>query len=138
MLCVRSWIMKEILDFLAECKVFFLATAEAEKPHVRAMGLFFEHNGKLCFGTSNRKPLWKQVKANPNIEICAWTGTKWLRLAGKVAFDPGKEYREKALEAMPSLKSRYAVDDGIFEIFYFESACGAFEDLAGEKKEVSI
>jgi uncharacterized pyridoxamine 5'-phosphate oxidase family protein len=128
--------MKEVLDFFAECKQFFMATTDGTAPRVRPMGLVFDYKGKLYFGTNNKKQVWKQLKANPQMEICASTGKKWLRISGKIAFDPDKAAREKAL--MPGLKSMYSADDGLFEVFYFESAIGAFEEMAGTKKEIKI
>jgi len=130
--------MKEIMDFLTECKQFFMATTDGTTPKVRPMRLVFEHKDKLYFGTNNKKQVWKQLKANPRMEICASNRKKWLRLSGKVAFDPDKAAREKALDLMPGLKSMYSADDGLFEVFYFESATGAFEEMAGVKKEIKI
>ncbi|MDR2658942.1 MAG: pyridoxamine 5'-phosphate oxidase family protein [Spirochaetaceae bacterium] len=130
--------MKEILDFLAECRQFFLATEEKSQPRVRPMGVAFEYKGKLCFCTSNKKKLFAQMKANPKIEICASNGNKWLRVAGTVAFNTEREAKEKALEAAPMLKNLYKVDDDIFEIFHFESATAVFNDMAGNTKELKL
>jgi uncharacterized pyridoxamine 5'-phosphate oxidase family protein len=130
--------MKEILDFLAECKQFFLATEEGGQPHVRPMGVAFDYKGKLSFCTNNKKKLFSQMKANRKIEICASNGNKWLRATGTVSFNPEREAKEKALEAAPMLKNIYKVDDGVFEIFYFENAIAVFEDMQGSKKEIRL
>jgi uncharacterized pyridoxamine 5'-phosphate oxidase family protein len=130
--------MKEILDFIAECKQFFLATDDGGQPRVRPMGAFFEYKGKLCFCTSNKKKMFAQMKANPKIEICASNGNKWLRAAGTIAFNTEREAKEKALEAIPMLKNMYKVDDGIFEIFHFESAVAVFNDMSGNTKEIKL
>ena len=111
-------------------------------PHVcariRPMGVAFEYKGKLYFCTNNKKALWKQLKAKPHIEICASNGLKWLRLSGKVGFDSDRAARAAALDYAPMLKGIYNPDDGVFEVFYFESAKGAFEDLQGGKKELAL
>jgi uncharacterized pyridoxamine 5'-phosphate oxidase family protein len=130
--------MKEILDFIAECKLFFFATDDGGQPRVRPMGVAFEYKGHLSFCTNNKKKLFAQMKANPKAEICASNGDKWVRVTGTVGFSPEKEAKEKALEAAPMLKNRYKVDDGIFEIFYFENAVAVFEDMQGNKKELKL
>ncbi|MDR2803939.1 MAG: pyridoxamine 5'-phosphate oxidase family protein [Treponema sp.] len=130
--------MKEILDFLSECKQFFLATDEGGQPRVRPMGLAFDYKGKLSFGTNNTKKLFKQIKANPKIEICASNGNKWLRIAGTVGITSEREAKEKALEVAPMLKNIYKVDDGKFEIFHFETASAVFEDMKGNKSEIKL
>jgi uncharacterized pyridoxamine 5'-phosphate oxidase family protein len=78
------------------------------------------------------------MKANPKIEICASTNGKWLRVYGKVGFNPDKSAREKALEIAPFLKNMYSVDDGIFEIFHLEKGIAVFNDMQGGRKEVKI
>ncbi|MDR1257623.1 MAG: pyridoxamine 5'-phosphate oxidase family protein [Spirochaetaceae bacterium] len=132
--------MKEILDFLAECKQFFLATDEDGQPRVRPMGIGFEYKGKLCMCTSNKKKLFAQIKANPRVEICASNGSRWLRVAGKVSVNTERAAKEKALEAAPKLKNMYKIDDGIFEILQFESAVAVFFDMQmqGNSKEIKL
>jgi uncharacterized pyridoxamine 5'-phosphate oxidase family protein len=130
--------MEEILKFLQECKIFYLATVENDQPRVRPMGFVMNYEGKLSFGTSNKKDVFKQMKANPKVEICASTAGKWLRICGSVGFNPNKAAKEKALELSPILKNMYSADDGVFEIFHFENATATFTDMQGGKKEVKI
>ncbi|MDR2795663.1 MAG: pyridoxamine 5'-phosphate oxidase family protein [Spirochaetaceae bacterium] len=130
--------MKEILDFIAGCKQFFLATEEGDQPRVRPMGVAFDYKGKLSFCTNNTKKLFAQMKANRKVEVCASDGNKWVRVSGTVAFNPERDAKEKALEAAPMLKNIYKVDDGIFEIFHFENAVAVFEDMQGNKKELKL
>jgi uncharacterized pyridoxamine 5'-phosphate oxidase family protein len=131
--------IKEVVDFLKECKMFFMATSDGGSPRVRPMGAVFSYKDKLMFTTNNKKDLWKQLQAKPEIEICACTGPKWLRLRGKVGFEKERDARVKALEANPKLQRIYNPDDGMFEVFYFESATGAFEDMSGPpKREIAL
>ena len=43
---------------------------------------------------------------------------QWIRVTGEVANDDRREVKEFALEAYPSLKSMYSIDDGIFAVLY--------------------
>jgi len=131
--------MEEVLKFLQNSGTFFLATVEKDQPRVRPMGFVMIYEGKLSFSTNNKKEMYKQMKANPKIEICASTSDgKWLRICGSTAFNPNRAAREKALEIMPTLKKMYSPDDGIFEIFHFEKALAVFSDMQGGKREVKI
>jgi len=131
--------MEEVLKFLQDARTFYLATVEKEQPRVRPMGFVMIYEGKLSFTTNNKKDMYRQMKANPKIEICACTSDgKWLRICGNVVFNPDRAAKEKALEIMPSLKRMYSPDDGIFEIFHFENAHAVFSDMQGGKKEVKI
>lgn len=131
--------MKEVLDFLQASKVFYLATASGDQPHVRPMGFVMEHDGKLAFCTSNRKEMYKQLAANPNIEICCLDADyNTLRLCGKAMFCTTEETQRKALEAMPSLGRLYAVGDGKFEIFRLDDAQAVCQTMSGEKKVLAV
>jgi uncharacterized pyridoxamine 5'-phosphate oxidase family protein len=131
--------MEEIIKFLNDNKVFYLATVDGEQARVRPMGFVMNYEGKLSLGTSNKKDMYKQMKAHPWIEICAASPEgKTLRVSGKVIFNPAREAKVKALEIMPHLKNMYSPDDGIFEIFYFESGIAVFSDMKGNKREVKL
>jgi uncharacterized pyridoxamine 5'-phosphate oxidase family protein len=131
--------MEEIIQFLQKAQVFYLATAQGDQPRVRPMGFVMSYEGTLSFCTNNKKDMFKQIQANPKIEVCASTPEgKWLRICGTVAFNPDRAAKEQALEIMPYLKSMYSADDGIFEIFHFEKAIAVFSDMQGGKKEVAI
>ena len=131
--------MEEVLKFLQEAKTFYLASVEKDQPKVRPIGFVMIYEGKLSFCTNNKKDMFKQMKANPKIEICASSPDgKWLRIRGSVGFNSNRAAKEKALEIMPMLKNMYSVDDGIFEIFHFENAHAVFSDMKGGKKELKI
>jgi len=131
--------MEEILKFLQEARVFYLATVEGDQPRVRPMGFVMNYKGKLYFSTNNTKEMYKQMQANPKIEICALSGdNKTLRIHGKVVFDAEHETKVKALESSPGLQRMYKADDGIFTLFYFESAKAVISSFGPEKKEFSL
>jgi uncharacterized pyridoxamine 5'-phosphate oxidase family protein len=131
--------MEKIFQFLKDCKVFFLATSDGDQARVRPMGFVMVYEGKLCFGTNNKKPMFQQMKANPKVEICATTpDLKTLRVSGPVAFHSSVAAKEKALEVAPQLKRMYSADDDIFEVFYLESGVAIFSDMAGGKEEIAF
>jgi uncharacterized pyridoxamine 5'-phosphate oxidase family protein len=131
--------MNEVLSFFNECGVFFVSTVDGDQPRVRPFSFAMEYEGKLCFATSNQKPVYTQLMNNPNVEISASSkDARWLRLSGKAVFCTSKESKQKALEVMPMLKSMYSPDDTIFEIFYLENAVANFYSLQGESKSISL
>lgn len=131
--------MNEIMDFLSASRVFYLATTEGGQPHVRPMGFVMDHDGKLAFGTSNQKNMYKQLVANPTVEICC-VDAKYttLRICGKAVFCTTAETQRKALEIMPALANMYAVGDGKFEIFYLDNIQAVCQTMSGEKKILTV
>ena len=131
--------MKEVLDFLKENKIFYLATTSGDQPHVRPMGFVMEYDEKLAFSTSNQKDMCKQLVANSNVEICCVAANfDTLRICGKVVFCTTEETQQKALEVMPALGKMYAVGDGKFEIFYLDNAQAVCQTMSGEKKILTV
>ncbi|AYD40171.1 pyridoxamine 5-phosphate oxidase [Clostridium fermenticellae] len=131
--------MDEVLKFLNENKVFYLATINGETPAVRPFGFAMNYNNKLCFCTANTKDVYKQMKINPNIQISAASPEgKWLRLTGKAVSYTSKESQQAALNTMPTLNNIYKVDDGIFEIFYIDCVSATFYDMQGNSRSVKF
>jgi uncharacterized pyridoxamine 5'-phosphate oxidase family protein len=112
--------MKKALEFLQESGIFYLATTEGDQPRVRPFGAVFEHEGKLYIVTNNTKKCFKQILQNPKVEISSMNKKgQWIRVSGEVSNDDRREVKEVALEAIPSLKSMYNIDDGVFAVLYF-------------------
>ncbi len=131
--------MDEVLKFLTDNPTFYLATVDGSVPKVRPFGFIMEFEGNLCFCTGNQKNVYKQMQANPNIEICTATKSgEWLRLKGKAVFNTSKQSKQAALDAAPYLRNMYTVDDSIFEIFYIENAEATFSDLTGASKTIKL
>jgi len=131
--------MDEVLQFLTENPTFYLATVEGGLPKVRPFGFVMKYDGKLCFCTNNQKNVYKQMKANPNIEICTTNkNNEWLRLKGKAVFCTSRETRQAALTVSPFLGNLYKVDDHIFEIFYIDEAEATFSNMKGESRTVRV
>ena len=75
--------MDEIMNFLGESKLCFVATAGDNQPYVRPQGFTMKYDGQLCFCTADGKQTSKQLKANPKIEIASASGMKFIRIRGK-------------------------------------------------------
>ena len=125
--------MNEVLEFLKECKRFFVATTEDGKPKVRPFGFIMSHEDKLYFATGNQKPFFKQVNINPEIEICGVNQKmEWIRLSGKVVFDSRLEIKQKVFEVSPFLLNTYnTAEDPTMECFYIDEAKAEISKMNG-------
>jgi len=131
--------MNEVLKFLTDNRIFYIATVDGDKPRVRPFGFVMEFEGKLWFCTNNQKNVYKQLKANPYFEVSTTSpDMKWIRLTGKAVFNSTPEAKAKALEVMPALAKMYSVDDSIFEVFYVEEGEATFCSLTGESKTIKL
>ncbi len=131
--------MKKALEFLKESGTFYLATTEGDQPRVRPFGAVFEYEEKLYIVTNNKKDCFKQMLQNPKIEISTMNKKgQWIRVAGEVENDDRREVKEFALEAYPSLKRMYSLDDGIFAVLYFTKGTASIYSINGETETFSL
>ena len=114
--------IEKVCRFLDEAQTYYLATVEGDQPRVRPFGTALLFEGKLYIQTGKVKAVSKQLAANPKAEICAFSGGKWLRLAGELVNDDRREPKAAMLEKMPSLKAMYSADDDNTQVLYFKNA----------------
>ena len=94
--------MNDILKFLNDCGTFFIATVDGDKPEVRPFGAAMEFEGSLYVTTGNKKAVYRELKANPNVALTAASDMKWLRLNAVAEEDDRREARVAMMEAHPS------------------------------------
>ena len=123
--------MERVYNFLKEAKVFFVATVDGNEPKVRPFGFTMIYQGKLYFCTNNQKPVYNQLMNNSNIEICACTGTEWVRVKARAVFDKEMDAKRNVFIADPSMNALYKAEDEIFEIFYLKDAEATFCSMSG-------
>jgi len=128
--------MKTVFDFLKKTGTYYLATVDGDQPRVRPFGTINLFDGKLYIQSGKSKEVAKQIKANPKIELSAFDGKTWIRVAATLAEDNRAEAQESLLAAYPQLRDRYAVNDGNNVVYYLKDAIATFYTFDGEPKEV--
>lgn len=126
--------MSKVNDFLTEAGVFFLATADGDQPRVRPLGAHLEMDGKVLFGVGDFKEVYRQLVANPKVEIVACKPDgHWMRYTGKAVFETDPKYAEANLEAMPNLRDIYNEKTGHkLMMFHLEDATAVEIAVMGE------
>ena len=132
--------MNEILKFINDAKVFYIATIDGDKPKVRPFGFAMEYEGKLYFCTSSEKNVYKQLVSNPYFEACTMSDNgQWIRLEGKAVFDPSLEVKAKVFEVMPNLVNIYkSADNPIFQVFYIEEGLATLYSFSDAPRIITL
>ena len=130
--------MQEVLDFLKKAGTYYLATVEGDQPRVRPFGTIHEFEGKLYIQTGKSKPCSKQMAANPKVEICAFAGGQWLRIAATAVDDDRVEAKASMLDAYPNLKDRYSADDPNTQVLYLKDAVATFSSFTAPDRVVKF
>ena len=130
--------MSKLNDFLTEAGVFYLATADGDQPKLRPLGAHFEMDGKVLFGVGDFKNVYRQLQANPKVEIvaCKKDG-HWLRYTGKAVFETDPKYATAMLDMMPQLKDIYNEQTGNkMMVFHLEDATARIIPVMGEGEAI--
>ena len=133
--------MNEVLEFLTTNPTFYLATIDEDnQARVRPFGAVINFEDKLYFATNNTKSVFKQLVANPKIEISTTSKKgEWIRLSGNAVVDTRTEAKAAMLEAVPMLKNMYNLEDGVFAVFYLTDAVAVFNSFSStEPKTVQL
>ena len=130
--------MREVLEYLKECGVFYVATNEQGQPRVRPFGVVADFEDKLYISTNNQKDVFKQMQENPKIEISGMKNGTWIRVEAIVVRDNRKEAREKMLADNPSLEEMYAADDGKMAVLYLQNATATISSFTDEPKVITF
>ena len=117
--------MQRVEKFLKEAETYYLATVEGDQPRVRPFGTINIFEGKLYIQTGKSKDVSKQIHKNPKVEICAFKGGEWLRVAGELESDDRYEAKKSMLDAYPSK-----------EVLYFKNAVATFYSFANAPEVV--
>lgn len=130
--------MQEVYAFLKKCGTYYLATDEGGQPRVRPFGTIDLFDGRLTIQTGKVKDVSKQMLANPKVELCAFDGERWLRIAATAVEEPRVEVQEHMLEAYPSLKAMYQPGDGNTQIFALEQVTATFSSFTEAPRTVQF
>jgi uncharacterized pyridoxamine 5'-phosphate oxidase family protein len=76
--------------------------------------------------------------ANPNVEICAFDGERWIRVQAVVVEDDRREARKHMLEAYPELRSMYSEDDGNAQVFYLKDAAATISSFTAAPEVINF
>ena len=96
---------EEIYGFINENRTAYLATAEGDKPHVRAMGTYKANEKEgILIQLSTVKGMYKELVANSKVELCYNGGGKQLRVSGTAEFIEDRAVLEQVVKDRPFLK----------------------------------
>lgn len=100
-----------------------LATQDGSEVKTRVFQYLFTDSNKVYFCTSNKKPVYKQIKANPNVSFCTYPAnfTPVVSVNGKAVFVNDLSLKTRALDENPGIKGLYNTPDNpVFELFYID------------------
>ena len=130
--------MEEVLKFLKECRVYYIATVENNQPRVRPFGIAEIFENHLYVQTGKKKNVFKQIEANNNVELCAFKDGKWIRITGKLIADDRVEAKKDILDKNPNLRGMYDENDDNTIVLYFEKGQAIISSFTEPPKTIDF
>lgn len=129
--------MSKVFDLLKEYGVFYVATVNNGLPAVRPFGAVMEYNGEIYLATANFKDVYKQLKAEKNVQLAATKAASmdWLRITGRAEEVHELAIKEKMLEACPVLVDLFkSADNEVFAVFCIKDMHAVAYTTAGSEE----
>ena len=95
---------KEILEFITKNPTAYAASAEGNKPYVRALGTYRADENGVIFSMQSDKDVYKQCINNPETQICYFADGVMVRVNGQMEPIADMELKKEIAEARPFLK----------------------------------
>ena len=101
--------MSKAYDFLKDCYPFYVVTVDGDRPAARPFGAIAEFENELYIATSNAKAVYRQLKANGNIQLVAnRPGTReWIRVSGEASECTDIAAKQRMMDECPILTKHY-------------------------------
>ncbi|MDQ0222311.1 pyridoxamine 5'-phosphate oxidase family protein [Streptococcus moroccensis] len=101
-------------------------------PQIRPLEFKFEEQGRLYFDTIAFYQSYKELQANPAIQICIGDQEtmSYLKVSGRVVFDKDERLIKRCLEASPVLASQFAHQPELIIPYYLTDVLVQFQSFA--------
>lgn len=105
---------EEFVAYLEKCGKYFLATVDGDQPKIRPFSFCAAIDGKVYFMTRKNKDVYKQLVANPKVQIAAYNEEgkrEWMRITCKLVEEETPKIRTTFLDKYPQMKKAHPLDD---------------------------
>ena len=129
---------EKVYELLDQAGTFYIVTVDGDKPKARPISFKMSEEGKIWFGVGTFKDVYKQLQANPNVEVIASAKSKWMRLDGKARFVDRVDLENKALDLLKGIGDLYRKNGWRMGMFYVENAHVEIKSVASTVEEFDL
>ena len=129
---------EKVCEFLDKAKVFYFLTTEGTQPKGRPFGMHMMHEGRLYFGCGTFKNVFRQLTANPKVEVLAVSGGDFMRYDGEAVVVKDDALLEKVRAAMPQIMAMYDKNGWELGLFYLDHGHAEIRGMMDLKEEFDV
>ena len=128
----------KVSEFLDQSKLFYFLTTDGDQPKGRPFGFHLLDGDKLYFGCGTFKNVFKQLTANPKVEVLAFNGDDFLRYDGIAKVVKDDALLAKVRAAMPQIMDLYDKNGWEMGLFYLENGHAEIRGIFDVKEEFDV
>ena len=128
----------KVNDFLDQAKVFYFLTTDGDQPKGRPFGFHLLVDDKLYFGCGTFKNVFRQLTANPRVEVLAVAGNQFLRYDGRAVVVKDEALLEKVRAAMPGIMALYDKNGWEMGLVYLEEGRAEIRAMLDQIEEFEV
>ncbi len=132
-----SNVMK-VNEFLDRAGVFYFLTTDGGQPKGRPFGFHMVSGGKLYFGCGTFKNVFRQLAADPRVEVLAVCGDEFMRYDGLAKVVKDEKLLDQVRAAMPDVMGLYDKNGWEMGLFYLENGHAEIRGLFEVKEEFDV
>ncbi len=129
---------EKVHEFLNKAQTFYFLTTDGDQPKGRPFGFQMLVNDTLYFGCGTFKNVFRQLTANPKVEILAVNGGEFLRYDGEAKVVKDAALLEKVREAMPQIMALYDQNGWEMGLFYLENGHAEIRGMMDQKEAFDL
>lgn len=129
--------VEKVNDFLSKTQVFYFLTTDGDQPKGRPFGTHLLVDGKIYFCCGTFKNVFKQLSANPKVEILAADGMDFLRYDG-IATVVKNDTIKNMFRERSQVKDKYDENGWEMGIFYLENGHAEFRRVMDLVEEFDV
>ena len=130
--------IEKVVEFLDKAKTFNCLTTDGDKPRGRPFGFKIVYEGKLYFGCGTFKNVFKQLVANPRVEVLAVSGMDFMRYDGKAVVVKDEGLLAAVREANANLMGMYDKNGWEMGLFYLENGWAEIRGMMDQKEAFEV
>ena len=124
--------------FLDKAQTFFFLTTEGEQPKGRPFGFHMLVDDVLYFGCGTFKNVFRQLTANPRVEVLAMYEGEFLRYDGAAKVVKSDALLKKVRQAMPQIMDLYDRNGWEMGLFCLENGHAEIRGMLDLKEEFDV
>ena len=128
----------KVNEFLDKAQTFCFLTTDGDQPKGRPFGFHLLDGDILYFGCGPFKNVFRQLTANPKVEVLAVNGGDFMRYDGIATVVKDEKLLAKVRAAMPQIMDLYDKNGWEMGLFYLKNGHAEIRGLFEVKEEFDV